>query len=517
MSTSVEPRIAQPNRVVSRRVRPGVLGVMVFGLLLVWRFEVLDQPPLWDGAMSVAPAAITLAESDYDLPYLLQQPGYQEGGPNVHATSAVTLAQALIILAVGDYQTALPLLHLISFALAGLVAAGVARVVGAFARPLTAYAAGVASVAFPPMIVQASDVYLDLPLAAAVVWSLAFAVEGRLGFAVVASFVAVWVKPMGLIAPLMTASVLILLGRRRAAPWLALPLVPLALPLLVSDSAGSFDELGRSAAQRFLDAAGLSFGYMRTQPDLLLLLALTAGLGIASIMRDRAAGAAVLGEARNLRTVSMTATLIGVACFYAVIFANPLISRGAPALPRYSVVVVPLLLIALSAALSHVTPTAAPAVLVVVGAGFLLNAYGVMYPFAGNTFALSERSLAYEDHLRSQQDGLDRIGDLGKRIPVFYDLFAHYRFAFLDIGWAEEAPGAGTSAYLEPRLDEVALDALPDRFAMLLEAAWLGGAELDRIWQLAQDDPSRAVDVEEYRSGPYVNYVVTVSRAGVDS
>ena len=58
-----------------------VLFLAWFALILILKWPTLTQPPVWDGSMSVFPAAITLAENNFDLGYLLEQPGYADGRP----------------------------------------------------------------------------------------------------------------------------------------------------------------------------------------------------------------------------------------------------------------------------------------------------------------------------------------------------------------------------------------------------------------------------------------------------
>ena len=65
--------------------------------------------------MSVFPAAITLEEHSFDYGYLLAQPGYSDGGPNVHSLAPITLVTALTIRIIGDGPNLFPVLHIYPF------------------------------------------------------------------------------------------------------------------------------------------------------------------------------------------------------------------------------------------------------------------------------------------------------------------------------------------------------------------------------------------------------------------
>ncbi len=54
---------------------------------------------------------------------------------------------------------------------------------------------------------------------------------------------------------------------------------------------------------------------------------------------------------------------------------------------------------------------------------------------------------------------------------------------------------------------------MPDRFAMMIEAPWLGGRELALIYQNAVDSPDWTVEAETFREGDFANHVIVVARA----
>ena len=87
---------------------------------------------------------------------------------------------------------------------------------------------------FPPMVVQASDVYLDLPLAVAATWSLVLFLEGSRGKASVAACLAAAVKPTAII--LVPVMGMILIAQRDRSMRARLLLFP---PVLVAGGPGA--------------------------------------------------------------------------------------------------------------------------------------------------------------------------------------------------------------------------------------------------------------------------------------
>lgn len=72
-----------PARVLLEKSR-GAQFLLALILVLALKWPTLDQPPVWDTAMGLFPAAITLAGNGFDVIELLGMPDYFEGGPNTH-------------------------------------------------------------------------------------------------------------------------------------------------------------------------------------------------------------------------------------------------------------------------------------------------------------------------------------------------------------------------------------------------------------------------------------------------
>ena len=94
----------------------GAQFLLALIVIIALKWPTLDQPPVWDTAMGLFPAAITLAGNGFDVVELLGMPTYLEGGPNTHSTSPVTLTTAFVLKVSGGGGRALVILHLLHFA-----------------------------------------------------------------------------------------------------------------------------------------------------------------------------------------------------------------------------------------------------------------------------------------------------------------------------------------------------------------------------------------------------------------
>jgi hypothetical protein len=94
--------------------------IFAFCIVLSLNLSIITQPPVWDSAASIFPAAIYLSNNDFSFSKLLQEPGYASGGPNVHGLTLGTLITAVVFKISGGGTAALVSLHLIHFLMASL-------------------------------------------------------------------------------------------------------------------------------------------------------------------------------------------------------------------------------------------------------------------------------------------------------------------------------------------------------------------------------------------------------------
>ncbi len=176
------------------------MALAAFCALIVLRGTSLYDPPYWDALLGLFPQAHWQAVHGLD-PFLLlrEQPGYIDGGACVYPFSIVPPLLALLERALPDPASRFAILHLATFALTGVVCAAVFRLVRPFGRGV-AWLAAAAFLAQPGVQALASQIGLEIPLAAAVACASASLVERRFGAAFAAATLALLVKPTGIFA-----------------------------------------------------------------------------------------------------------------------------------------------------------------------------------------------------------------------------------------------------------------------------------------------------------------------------
>lgn len=476
-------------------------GLVFVGLNVLLRFSI-HQPPVWDGAMSVYPAAIELAETNFDFSRLFSLPTYYEGGPNTHATSPWTVMVAALISLTGSLANALPILHVISFGLAALTGAATYRLIAHSAPGIIAVVGALAVLLFPPMIVQTADVYLDLPLTCLGTWGLVMLLERKFIASSALITMAVWVKPLAVIFAAVLAGFVLIYGEPRRKISRA---IALALPPLVAAGVVSLLQAAQSTRlpllDRYVAAVGATGEFLATMPDLLAIVGVTMVLIIVSIR-----------EQVTLDTFRLMSLV--VISVFAFVVLNPVISQGIPLLPRYYIAFLPALVAGILTFLSLKSQRMALAAGSVLILLFAVNINGLFYRFKDHpTYVLAERSLTYRDLLALQIEDISILTDLSREMPVYYDYFAFYRLEYPGLGYSDGPLASGVSVFHHRELAATSLADLPTRFAFIFEYPVLGGEVLLRIWDEAKASGAEVTETELTR-GPYKVYVVEVDQAG---
>ncbi len=481
-----------------------------FVLILILKFPVLDQPPVWDGAMSVFPAAITLAEEDFDLPYLLSRPGFREAGPNVHGLSPVTWLTAVIIRLVGTGPALLPVLHLVHFAIAAAAMSALFR----FSRPLgdgLAVLTAVAALAFPAVLTQAGYLYLEFPMLAATVLAALAWVRQDLPKALIWSCVAVLIKGSGIIVPVALAGLAFFdprPNRRNPRAGMLLAVVPSALlALTIAVLRDSIPGAGDTWYAGFLT---LMFMYLVRVPDLLILLILyLAAMILLAPWRQSPQEPEEPGRTQLLITAFLMVS------FFAFYFALPLVMGAVVVNPRYYVQIIPFALYGLvAAARRRYSDRAVAAVLMLLIVWFGVNRNGDFYPDNSiNNFGLIERSGAYADLLSLQRAGVRAIEGLPSTVPVFYDQATHLRFQYPEMGYTQRPLSNGHYVLADDRWATGDLEEFPAEFYMLYEYPWMGGEVFRSILEQAEDDTSVDLEVTELTVAQFRSRLIRVERS----
>lgn len=504
---------------LSGRLREGALFA-AFGLaVVVLLHDRLDQPPVWDGATGLFPAAIVLAGNGFDLPDLLSRPGWAHGGPNIHQLSSVTWSTAVVLRLVPERERWLPLLHGIHFALAAGLLLGCYRL-GALLlpRPLALATAGVLLL-YPLYQTQASCLYMELPLALCSVFALHAAACRHVRTAALWSVLACSVKEAGLVVPVALAVAAALergsaKERLRRVAWFAVPAgLFVALQLAVAVPVEAVSGVHPAAyGEQLRDAVRK----LQMVPDLVALLfafAVFAALALPAGLRALRAGA---GGCRGDRARALA--LLGVGAFAGFYLLVPLTDVEVYVLPRYYLQIAPLLLIACADLAVRLSGSrGASVVLALLALFFAANRHGDLdgvYPSVpGNEFSLAERSAEYRDLLAVQRRLLSAAAALPADLPVLYGLPEHFFLHYPRMGYADGPLPDGHCVWLEPRLRRARLADLPERFAILYDFVGYGGRELQSLLRQARADPARRVRITRFEQGRYRTLLFEVSPA----
>lgn len=513
----------------SLAARPRALFVVSLVLILALKWPALVQPPVWDEAASVFPAAITLVRSGFDFGALAGLPGYAQGGPNCHAFSLVTWYTACVLALTGGGTLAWVILHAVQFVMGALFL----TVLLLLARPLVGapVALVVAAAAFcQPMIgVQFGYMYLEVPmLALSTAAFLAYA-RGRYGVTAVLITLAVWCKETGVIA----AGALILAplvegprwrpAMRRAALLAVGPLAVMACNMLIFVPAAPPRALGVLQSITFTLRLTRNT-YLQYVPDVFLCAA--GGLLLALVMlpaacRELGAGrpdaaAAADDEARaRRRTRFLAAATVVLFCGFHFI-AVPIQVGDFAFLPRYLVQLLPFAFLLFAGGARRLFSERATVMtgLLVVGL-FLANRSGWLYgyqkiPF-DNAFGLAERSEEYLDAYLAQRDGVRALAALPPEVPLFYSLPEHYLLQYPEMGYAPGPLAQGHCLFHEAPYNRPKLQDFPPQFYLFYFYPWLGGQQARHVAAQAQQSPDhRLEEVAVYRHGRYYSVIMRV-------
>lgn len=222
------PRTAALHVVLARTRTPHV-ALASFALLLVLHASTLAAPPYWDALLGAFPQAHWLAQHGLSSRALLESGGtYVDGGACVYPFSVVPTILGALEVAGASARTTFLAAHVVNLACAALAIAGTFALVRALSSATLAVFAAAALFAWPPFQGLAAQMSLDVPLAAATAFALAWTAQGRFGRAWLATVVALLVKPTGIIVAggLCLASLVCAWrtndpGERRAAWWSA--------------------------------------------------------------------------------------------------------------------------------------------------------------------------------------------------------------------------------------------------------------------------------------------------------
>lgn len=478
--------------------------ILAFVALLVARRATLTLPPAFDSAMSVWPASIELARRDFDFRAVLALPTYVFGGPNAHTLSLVTLLTAGLLETLGP-QATIVTLHITNIALLALTATAVFRIVARCVDRRHAWLAAIAVSSIPVMIAQTAYLYTEIPCCAAFTWSMDAALRDRPRRAAALLALAVAVKPIALIG----VPLLVVLGVLQSHRWrqfalaTLLPTAALVPALLVPSGPG------KPAFLRLLTTIMNSWVFMRSVPDLALLI---VGSLLIAWAADRRLRRGLGGSRAQQMLFAAGAALVpAFVCFF--LFAS-LGTATTFVLPRYLVLVLPMVIAVVATGARILTPRLSIATLVLLIGFFAANHRGDLYK--NNTvpaFPVQERSMAFVDLVDLYSDGISRLVDMSERTPIVYDHFTHYALRYPEMGYAasDEISGYPTLIIQDLQGRPLQLEDLPNRFAILAVHPAGGGRAYDLL-QEASATEEWTVSREVLSRGPFTATLAVVQR-----
>ena len=204
-------RLTSAQRLLEKR--SGAQFLVALSLILALKWDTVARPPVWDTAMGLFPAAITLADNGFDVVELLGMPDYFEGGPNTHSTSPVTFATAVVLKVSGGGERAFVILHLLHFAMAALALVLLFRLARPLFGGLGTFFLCLSVLLYPVFSAQVGFLYMEVPLFLCAVAALHAFTNKRFRGAVLWSALAYATKEAGIIVPATLAAATVIENR----------------------------------------------------------------------------------------------------------------------------------------------------------------------------------------------------------------------------------------------------------------------------------------------------------------
>ena len=523
--------------------RPGAQFLVALALILGVKWYTLLQPPVWDTAMGLFPAALTLSANGFDLLELLAMPGYVEGGPNAHSLSPVTLVTALVLRVTGGGgTTSFVVLHLLHFSAAAYALAALYRFSRPVFGPMSTPLFCLAVLLFPLFSTQVGYLYLEMPLFLCAVLALHAWTDQRFWPAVLWATAALAIKETGIIVPATLGMATLLEDRevrlkvKRIALIMAPPAVLVAATSLLTRMAlaGPGDApLAPSFGNIFLGLTHYLDRFLFNVPDLLALIvvflvaALVFGTRVFRTLRSEPTAPADRDAERRAQLVLGYSGMLIVLFILLFLVALPVLVDFTIVLPRYYVVIAPFLLLWFGYAFTRLVSTRLPSAraaamcFVLLSVFFAVNSYGVLYPLdidtegPGNDPALTERSNAYRRLLALQVQAVQALQSLPEGTPVYYGHYEHYLFNYAGLGFADRPLSNGHNFWVESLAELIRGEPMPPCIYALYNYPWLGGEKIRGLIGYADVEEELSSEiVQEFRDGRYTLILARIQKDG---
>ncbi len=473
------------------------------------------EPPYWDAAFSVFPAAITLTQTGFDYPALLSAPGFTEGGPNVHANSLLTLLVAAVLRIAPDSEYSFLILHWFHYAIAALTVAMLyfwsLPLVGRFC----ACGVAAATLVFPLFLTQAGHMYLEMPSACVACLALCSFHARRMVRASFWAMLAVSIKEPGIIVAGALATAAMIQEGPATRRLLRSALIAVPALLVVAGQLLLHSQTATISRPTFLEYACHAWKNFTLVPDLLVLILMTAVMvifGAAHVVRTLRTGTPREGNENDAdRRRALTHLMVAVfAAFYLTV---PFVGT-VYLLPRYVIVIFPLMAAIIADASARMLGRRVTALLLMCFCvTSIINANGRFYPFApGNNGSDAERSGEYVGLLAAHRDAMAAAEALPSHAPIFHGLPEHYFSQHPAMGYVKSPLKNAGCILFDPKYSNADLEAFPDHFYLLYSFGALGGDKLNGLKTQALANSEYSVSMSLFRHGHYQAQLIEVRR-----
>ena len=520
--------ISQLNSRISAQI------TIAFFMVFILKWQVLNQPPVWDTAFSVFPAAITLSETGFDLLNLLKMPGYLEGGPNFHTNSIITIITAVMISLFGKTNILFPILHIMHFIIAAIGLVYFYRFcIPIFGGKLSFLLTSTILV-YPVFLTQTGYLYLEMPTFMFSILCLSAWVKGNYIRTIIFATLATLCKESGIIVAVAVAMAAFLepvsFKQRmvRSLSILALPAILLMTSALIIHPNTIKQNYGllfnKIILLTIFNRAYDVKRYLFNTPDLLISIILFTAL-IPFSFRFFWIGLTDLNTLNSNRPESVSQRHISLSilfliCFFSFYYiALPILRSYPMVLIRYYVLAIPFLFLTILwfwFAKLRVNKRILSTLLILILIFFCLNKYGSFYPDEvdkfGNDFSIAERSAAYTDLLYVQKESIRFIEKIAQNHPVFYGLPIHYLTKYPLMGYSSAPLMQGFCIYLDDRYRNAELKNFPSCFYMLRISPFLGYWDMQNILNKALSNPDYSVlRIKLFSKGNYSSEIIRIN------
>jgi hypothetical protein len=520
--------------------------IFAFCIVLLLNLSVIAEPPVWDTAASIFPAAIYLSNHNFDFLKLFQEPGYASGGPNVHGLSVMTLVTAILFKITGGGTAALVSLHLIHFSMASLALVSFFDLTSTALGRMNSLLLCLAILIHPVVLTQTRYMYLEIPLLLFTVNAIGYWVRQEYGKALVFILLASITKETGFIVGSCIAFYTLfesgtLWRRVIRSVSVIFPVLVLVVTYFLYITPRAMPEFleGNSlnALHSFLDIPGTisrcvvsaSNRFLIMVPDVLVAIVSVLIIGVVRLKavlwslfvpNKEESERANSGSVEN-RLLDLSILLVVFFHFLHYVILPISIDFCCPMI-RYHVQIIPFLGFILAFFVIKVIGSRVFHVFIALALiGFVINQDGVLYPKEvnreglGANFGVTERSGAYRKLLSIQQKGIELLSKFPREIPVFYEHHNHYVFQYPEMGYTNQPLENGHNIFVEEPYRSGPLKDYPSCFVMFYFSPFLGGKNMLRVVKEAELSPEWDSEViQTIENGPYLGYLIKVWKEG---